>query len=365
MVASPVPTNPLIYSKDGKNNFGALRLAMAIAVLWSHCFALGLPEGESIEPISLLTNGHYNAGNIAVMVFFVISGFLIGKSYVSSKTTLEFLKKRIRRIYPGYLASIVLCTFIVIPVFASAYDFSARQLVRSVGLNLVLQNYFPPSTVFANNFSQSINGSLWSIPYEFWCYLGIAVLGTIGLLRVSVVAGLIAICISTRVTLDILDKKPGLGLVGELFGWPYLWVFILPCFLIGTLCFQLGNHIRRSRTILLLMIGTFLLMCYAPFGEKFQLVSSEVAFPFTVSYATFYFAFSDGIKLRAIGARADFSYGTYLFAFPIQQMLLSYYGATNINFVAFAASAIVLSLAAGYLSWHLVEKWCLPGRAGR
>jgi peptidoglycan/LPS O-acetylase OafA/YrhL len=91
-------------------------------------------------------------------------------------------------------------------------------------------------------------------------------------------------------------------------------------------------------------------------------VSSQLVFPLTLAYSTFYFAFTDRIKLRYAAAKGDFSYGTYLFAYPIQQMLISPF---IFPFPLIVLLSIVLSLGAGFLSWHLVEKWFLPRRVAR
>ncbi len=262
----------LIQSEDRLNNLDALRLMMAIGVIWSHSFALALPQGETIEPISILTNGHYNAGNIAVMVFFAISGFLICESRLKSKSLGSFLGKRVRRIYPGYMAASMIGVFVVVPLFSTACDLSLGQIVKTVWENLLLQNYLPPSTVFARNYSTAVNGSLWSIPFEFGCYLAIAGLGIVGLLRNKwAVSAIIVSCMVARAVFDILDKKPGLGIVGKIFGWPYLWVFILPCFLMGSLFFLLKDKIPRHPLALLGLIGMLLFLCYAPvLGTRFN-----------------------------------------------------------------------------------------------
>jgi peptidoglycan/LPS O-acetylase OafA/YrhL len=338
---------------------------MALIVVWSHCFALGLPQGETVEPISFATNGHYNAGNFAVMVFFVISGFLITESRSKSESTLAFLKKRIRRIYPGYLAASLICAFIIIPAFATIYDFSGTEAAKTVLANLLLRNYFPQSNVFANNYSSAVNGSLWSIPYEFWCYLAVAAFGMFGLLRKSVVISLIVLCLTARAVLDMLDKKPGLGVIGDVFGWPYLWMFVLPCFLMGSAFFLLRHHIKRHVLLAVVLLALFMLLCYAPLGRKFQQVSSQVIFPVVVAYITFFFAFSDRFKFRRTGSDNDFSYGTYLYAFPIQQIILSHCGSTNIAFPVFVLMSFVFSLLAGVVSWHLVERWFLPRHTER
>jgi len=91
-------------------------------------------------------------------------------------------------------------------------------------------------------------------------------------------------------------------------------------------------------------------------------VSSQLLFPLTLTYSTFYFAFTDRIKLRYAAAKGDFSYGTYLYAYPIQQMLVSTF---VFAFPIIVLLSIVLSLGAGFLSWHLVEKWFLSRRVAR
>src|ERR1700683_2532299 len=213
------------------NNFDAIRLFMALAVVWAHSFAI-YRGSEATEPISLLLNGTYDAGKIGVLVFFVISGYLICQSYDHHKNNFKFFEKRVRRIYPGYLVTTSICAFIVIPIFAQHYDLSAVQIIKTLGLNLLLKNYFPPSDVFG---SGVINGSLWSIPYEFWCYIGIAAMGSIGLFKIRwSVPFIVVIVMALRVWLDLTGRKPGGGIVEFIIGWQYTWFNVLPCFLAGT-----------------------------------------------------------------------------------------------------------------------------------
>jgi peptidoglycan/LPS O-acetylase OafA/YrhL len=330
---------------------------MAITVVWSHCFALGVPGGETVEPISLITNGHYNAGNIGVMVFFAISGFLICASYLRSRSSHTYFLKRIRRIYPGYIIATSIGAFVIAPLFSTVYKLSITEVAKIFGLNFLLQGYVPPSIVFANNYSQTLNGSLWSIPFEFWCYIGIAVLGFLGLLRNSrFVVIVILLTMGSRAVLDLLDKKPGLGIFGAIFGWPYEWLLVLPCFLVGTAFFLLREQIPRSRFMLVAIVTCFVVACYAPLGAKWQKILAEATFPAAMGYSVFYFAFSRTFKFSKVGAHGDFSYGTYLYAFPIQQMLLSMFA---LPFAIFVMLSVILSLGAGFLSWNLVEKWFL------
>ncbi len=327
---------------------------MALAVVWSHSFALALPEGERAEPVSRITNGHYSAGSIAVMVFFTISGYLICQSWMSSRDLRSFLEKRVRRIYPGYMAATSICAFVVVPAFSTVYDLSPYTIAKTISSNLLLRNFFPPSTAFAHNLNTAVNGSLWSIPFEFWCYIFTAALGLLGLLRSArAVIAIIAVTLLARAAFDLFDRKPGWGAIGYIFGWPYLWTFVLPCFLSGALVFLLKDRIPRHLAILVALVTAFFAACYAPLGAKFQQIASQLIFPAAVAYSTFYLAFSDRIRLRNAACYGDLSYGTYLYAFPIQQALIS---ANLFSLPEVVLLSAALSILAGALSWHLVEK---------
>ena len=126
-MGSLVPQNS---TSRARNNFDAIRLAMALLVVWSHSFAIYMAS-EDREPISLLTNGLYNAGNVGVLVFFIISGFLICQSYNQRKTVRRYFERRVRRIYPGYVIATVVCAFVVIPVFSTHADLSATEVFKT------------------------------------------------------------------------------------------------------------------------------------------------------------------------------------------------------------------------------------------
>ena len=335
----------------GNNNFDFIRLSMASLVVWSHSFALYFGT-EDHEPLSLLLNGDYNSGNIGVMGFFIISGFLVMQSFISTNSVKRYMGKRIRRIYPGYLVATSICALIVIPLYSSIRNLSALEVAKTFGANLLLRNYFPPSNAFAANPEPgAIDGSLWSIPFEFWCYIGVALLGVLLLLnRGRLLIALTATVILGRVVLDLLDKKPGGGLIGLVIGWPYLWFVILPSFLLGMVANSYQNVIPRSRVLLVILAAAVVAS-----SRLSPHLTHIVAAP-ALAYATFFVAFSGSISLHRTAAWGDFSYGTYLYAFPIQQMLFASWGHA-LNFISYFALSLCLSLLAGVGSWHLVEKW--------
>jgi peptidoglycan/LPS O-acetylase OafA/YrhL len=90
-------------------------------------------------------------------------------------------------------------------------------------------------------------------------------------------------------------------------------------------------------------------------------ILTNLILPPVIAYATLYIAFSKTNKLNDAAKWGDFSYGTYLYAFPIQKMLFTTFGGALI-FPAYIAASLALSLSAGAMSWYLVERWFLSRR---
>jgi hypothetical protein len=80
------------------NNFDFIRLFLAVLVIFSHSYPLGVGS-EVAEPFKRLTHNQVTGGDIAVDLFFVISGFLISASYERTASVASYLKKRVLRIY--------------------------------------------------------------------------------------------------------------------------------------------------------------------------------------------------------------------------------------------------------------------------
>lgn len=337
----PCLVKQLIPASSRGNNFDAIRLAMALLVVWSHSFALHLGS-EQTEWISVLMRGCYNAGNLAVMAFFIISGFLITQSWERSRSAASYMSKRIRRIYPGFLVAISICAFIVAPLFGGKFPNPAVIY----GYGLFLRDKIPQAFPHHEH-AHAVNGSLWSIPFEFWCYVGVAVAGTLLLKRPRLLIALCALLMLGRLVQEATGKMPGLGPINTIFGWPYLWTKIGPSFVLGMIAYAYRDYLPRRPQILVGFILAAWIACWMSHYLADWLVAPALA------YSVFYVAFSEKIRLYRAAKYGDFSYGCYLYAFPIQQILQATLRLTLPEFIAFSAA---LSLVAGALSWHLVEK---------
>lgn len=335
------------------NNFDALRLLLAVLVVWSHSFALW-SDSERSEWLAVLMAGQYNSGHVAVLGFFAISGFLITASWQKRKSAGQFLKSRIARIHPGYLVAVTLCSLVVIPLYSSR-SFGVLSLQEIGGLlsNVLLQNFIIPSNAFGGG---PVNGSLWSIRYEFWCYLGVMALGLIGSMRWRAIYPAVAISVmAVRIFLDLTGRHPDSGILSPFIGYAYFWFDVLPPFMLGGCAYLYRDCIPRSGAMVLIASTVVIASAHLPVGQVYRDTLVHTIFPPVFCYGLFYLVFDTRLPKFETSKFGDMSYGTYLYAFPIQQMLASSLRGI-VTFPVYIVLSIGLSLAAGWASWHLVEK---------
>ncbi|MEN8200776.1 MAG: acyltransferase, partial [Thermodesulfobacteriota bacterium] len=151
-----------------KNNFDLLRLVLALNVCLAH---LGDISGIAVfYPLS-----HYFFSGPAVDCFFVVSGFLIFRSYDRSSTLLSYLDKRVRRIYPAYVTVVLLAAFLLPLTNPDADLFFSWEWIRYLVSNLGFLNFLQPDLpfIFHHNNMQVINAPLWTIKVEVMFYLSV------------------------------------------------------------------------------------------------------------------------------------------------------------------------------------------------
>ena len=237
------------------NNFDFLRFALATLVIFSHSYPLLLkPNAE--EPFWFATVGQRTGGELAVDGFFILSGFLIAKSWKSSRGLEIFLRNRFLRIYPGFLLAIAFSALIVAPILsdnATVYwqAFSWRNFVVH-GLNL---NYYTPPTKVPSN------GSLWTIRYEFMCYLTVAFLGLCGLLyRGSIIFLGLIFCLIMYAGQIYFHLKPYGTSLSWLYCYPGDWPRLMGDFMGGVLFFAYRNRIYLSWPLMSIAVAGLLML---------------------------------------------------------------------------------------------------------
>jgi peptidoglycan/LPS O-acetylase OafA/YrhL len=327
------------------NNLDFLRIALAIVVVVSHSFAIRNGSSD-LEPVYRLTRHGWDLGKQAVVGFFAISGMLVTQSWLRTDDLGRFLAKRSLRIFPGYAVAVVVCILVFTPAVGSL-ALTWRPLAVC---GLELEPLHAQHLLTGNPFPQYINGSIWTIRYEFYCYLILACLGLAGVLRRPwATACAFAASLSLVVAERFANRRgvnPSVAGIGDLAAWARF----LPPFLAGAVAF----HFRHRVTARGWVVCAGLALVLALFRYEKATVARLVA-PAVTAYGVVYVGFHPALRLHRVGRWGDFSYGTYLYAWPIQQTLVRFTGST-LNPWTLSAAAVPLAVLAGVASWHLVER---------
>jgi len=336
-----------------ENNFDFIRLALAVLVIFSHSYPIATAT-ESNEPMALLTRHQATAGDLAVDLFFIISGFLITASFERSSTLASYMKKRVARIYPGFIVAMLFCAFFVLPMSGGhLLKTSAASQFADFSLQTLRLQEFHYAGAFANNPAPGpINGSTWSIQYEFWCYIGVVVLGIAGILRSNrLMIALFSGSIMLGVLFAIFKWTPGGKMIGIIFGYPPFWARLLPMYLAGMVFYRMRTHIKLTRKWIVWACALLVVAAQIPYGWP-------LLFPVVGAYLVLALAYHPALRLHGWSRYGDFSYGTYLYAFPIQQLVMQRIGPEGSPVVLFIL-ATPATLVCAIASWHGVERWFL------
>lgn len=349
--AAPAPPSvAAVTARLQKNNFDALRLIFAGMVVLFHIGIL------SQQP-ALHWMEAYISSTFAVQAFFFVSGFLVTMSCDRTRSLKTYASKRFWRIAPAYVlvvssAAVLLSLLSSLP--AREY-FAHPGFWRYLGYNLLLSNFSAPDLpgVFAGNHEQAVNGSLWTIKIEvaFYCVVPLVVWATrrFGTLRTLVT--LFALSLAWKLGFLLLHESTGRE-----------FYFKLSKQLPGQIAFFMGGALAYFRTVTgepparAWMAGLGVLAYALTDG-----LLHEALAPVAVSAIVYWLAI--GLpRLADIGRHGDFSYGLYLYHFPIVQSTIALGG------VALAPLPVALALLGGtlvlsVLSWHLFEKRFLRHRA--
>lgn len=330
-----------------KNNFDFLRLAFAIFVLFTHCYALlGLGSGDWL---STFLNGQTTFSYLGVRGFFIISGFLIFQSLLRSRSLANYYWKRILRLFPALIVMLLLTFALLSFVYVgSGSYFEKTSPWTYVFNNLSLYNLqFSIVGVFDNNPSHFVNGSLWTIPYEFSFYLMLSLIYFIrtrpSVITFTLVTIFLFFSTSYILTLDSELKFGKINFHGNTFN-------LGAYFFGGTIVALFKESLFRNRMLLFVIgITGLCLSFYFSVFERLQFfVLPFVVLPFG-SLATKHIA--------ELGTNiGDLSYGIYIYSFPIQQSIIHFF---NFDVLQLFITSLLVSCLFAFGSWHLVEKKAL------
>ncbi|HSX02870.1 MAG TPA: acyltransferase [Candidatus Saccharimonadia bacterium] len=327
--------------KGRQNNFDLLRFVAAGLVIVSHSFALaGYPE-----PMV----GKTTLGTLAVAIFFIMSGFLIAQSWVQHPRMAAFLGKRVLRIVPGLAGVLVFSVFVLGPAFTSltrqAYFASADTFSYLNGIFIYTIGSMLPGVFAGNPLGYAINGSLWTLPYEFTAYLLVALLSGLALLRRHRAGWIVVFALFLPLNYVLRRWAPELHL--PFFNLDVGIIAHLTAYFVGgTLLYVFRQRVRLSAGLAWAALAVFAVSSAWPLA---WLYLSYLTLP----YLIIYLAFMQAGRLANFGRYGDFSYGLYIYAFPVQQALVA--GTPGISPLRLMALAFPITLALAICSWHLIE----------
>lgn len=321
------------------NNFNLIRVLAATAVLVSHAWPLSLGAGT---PEPLLAATGKALGTWAVEVFFILSGFLIAASFARRPNARDFLAARALRLFPGLLVSLLVVALVMGPAVTTLTPAAyladpgvAAFVLRN--LTLVFPLYTLPGVFEANPYP-SVEGSIWTLVHEVICYMGVLAAGLLGAFRTPrrLLAALVLFA-----ALWLAYELAGRGLHPRI---DALHRLSLP-FATGVLAFALRDRLPLAAAGIPLLAALAFLLRGTPLAAP--------AATAALAYVLFWLAYVPRGWLLAYNRLGDYSYGIYIYAFPLQGLAVWLWGpmtpAANILL------ALPMTLACAVLSWHLVE----------
>ena len=321
--------------------FDGLRLAAAISVLFSHAFLIA--EGiEDSEPLRQLLGPGNIIGLYGVFTFFVISGFLLTSSLANGAGVVQFSINRFLRIVPGFLFCIaaisLLIGALVTPLALPAY-YTQPDTYAYVWSSLacLCDSWEAPFLFVTHPILVSVkNGSLWSLSYEVLSYLFLLWLWIL-LRRPLLVAGVVGLAaLMTILSPHASSMMPGIA-------------YTLPYFSGGVVMYVVHQRFGTTPRLVWLSLGFICASALVGF--------QHYAFAVFGSYILVFLAERPNIGSRFAQRWGDLSYGTYLFGWPIEQLVQHLIGLHN-GWQLFALS-LPLVFACAAISWWVIERPCL------
>lgn len=335
---------------DEKHNaLGFLRLIFATIVIIQHAIVLGGFHPYN-DPIYMFSKGQATFGSLGVASFFIISGYLITQSYAKLDNLKVFFWHRFLRIFPAFWLVLLITALLFGPFLYFVLTKKTDYFLHSEWFTYFFKNSLVKIQQedilnLTEVLPQSgINGSLWTLEWEIYCYIGVAMLGFFKILGNSKWIPLVAlIFLLNLASYYSNDCHCTIGFK--------LWVAqraaVLPVlFMSGVLLYSLANLIRLSKTLVILALCAMFVATYLGYFEAAQL--------FILPYCIF--GLATYLPFKSLEKRwGDFSYGLYIYHFPIVHILVAL-GFNQTGPWLLFIMALAFTLPFAIFSWFFIEK---------
>lgn len=323
------------------NNFDFLRLVGALLVVLGHAYPL---LGAPAYTPGVIGHGVQSLG---VVIFFSISGYLITASWNRTRDPLSYAAARCLRIFPALAVVVLVCAYVLGPLVTTLPlgDYATHPQTTGYLKNILMEPvYFLPGVFADLPYANVVNGSLWTLPAEFFCYLVVPLALLVPrIARPAVVLALLGLSLWYAATPPMESAVIYGTRVSDA---AVMWVF----FATGVLL-RLGHERIPGLFRGDLAVGLFAMYLLVIAVQPLWVGKvSWIALP----YVVLTIGLASTPYLRRAARFGDLSYGIYLWAFPVQQALVQLVGVQNMTLNLVLVSAVSALLA--FVSWHVVEK---------
>lgn len=337
--------------------FDFARVALAISVVAYH--SPQLAYGSVIDTTNV--DYYWIAFRSVLPMFFGLSGFLVAGS-AQRLSLRNFLVNRGFRIVPALGVEVILSALVLGPLLTI---YSLRLYFNDSNfyiyfLNMIgFVNYRLPGVFLGNPVSNIVNGSLWTVPHEIICYVVISCAIVSGAVRsatayISALAIIVILSTLTVLFVGPLPKSQALTAIYERWYAGGYGPLLLPCFLLGGAAYVLRFYIPYDWRLLAVCLGTLCFSGVMYKSEDWLSVPFATTLCLPIVYVVCFLGMTRIPKIP-IYRFGDYSYGVYLYGYPIQQTLISLFPSLRTGTAVFFASWIA-STAFAIVSWHLIEK---------
>ena len=341
---------------DRNNNLNIIRLIASLMVVYMHAFAICIAD-QSKDVFYTLTNHKALAGGIAVYIFFIISGFLICRSFDRTKSVVKYFKARFLRIWPLLFVVVMVMAFVLGPILS---EYSFEEYMQGDILGFLKNIFFIHNTttlpgVYNYHYNHSLNGSLWTLMYEVMWYVIVAVISP--LWKRFKASGIFIVVALGGIYILYTYNSP--GDIGPLTASFMLNFSKLGMFFAMGMCYYLfGDNIKISWKLAMVAVaGLVLGICFTDFIITFCIFGA---------YIIFYLAFQKRFVATWYDKVGDLSYGIYIMAFPIQQTLVECIGTPTEIYHTMSMDpylnmlyTLIIVIPLAWISWHCIERPCL------
>lgn len=324
------------------NNLNLIRLVSASAVILSHCWDFA----GVLDPVQRYVR-FFSLGDLAVRCFFFLSGYLILQSGLRTEDTSQYLAGRVFRIFPGLAVAVLIFVFVLGPVVTTlpVGDYFSNPgtwtFLREMTLYRTLDTL--PGVFTQGHFSQVVDGVLWTLPVEWTMYL-VVLLGCLIYRGRAYLGG--------EPKVKTIELVLALGLTLQMMPIQHdqhakSWVSY---FVLGSLCYLIRKWIPLVIPVAILLMSADI----ALIGMKgtFGNIGNGMV-PLALCYSLLTIGFHPALVFKGFLRVGDYSYGLYIFALPVQQVLLTYiHDSPWLLFIATYIPTLIIAI----LSWHFVER---------